>query len=127
MLTAGTHSTVMTMALVISHLLSYPEVVKKAREEIDNHVGKSRLLNDADLPKLSYLRGIITETLRVTTKAVLPPRESSEGCKIAGYNIPQGTQLFVNVSAVHRDPNLWRDPDVFKPERFQDTAEKKEG
>ncbi|XP_031271346.1 cytochrome P450 81C13-like [Pistacia vera] len=127
MLTAGTHTTVITMTLVISHLLSHPDVIEKAREEIDNHVGQSRLVNDADLPKLAYLRGIINETLRITTKAVLPPRESSEECKIAGYDIPQGTQLFVNVSAVHRDPNLWTDPDVFNPERFQDIAEEKEG
>ncbi|KAJ0091400.1 hypothetical protein Patl1_13992 [Pistacia atlantica] len=127
MLMAGTHTTVMTMTSVISHLISHPEVIKKARAEIDNHVGQSRLLNDSDLPKLEYLHGIINETLRLDSVSVLPPRQSSEECKIAGYNIPQGTQLLVNVSAVHMDPDLWTEPEKFKPERFQDIAAEKGG
>ncbi|KAJ0030670.1 hypothetical protein Pint_13879 [Pistacia integerrima] len=128
MLIAGTHTTVVTMSSIISQLISHPEVFKKARDEIDKHVGQSRLLNDAELSKLSYLHCIINETLRLhSSQTLLAPRESSEECTIAGYKIPPGTQLLVNVWAVHMDPESWKDPDSFKPKRFLESKEEKRG
>ncbi|KAH0718663.1 hypothetical protein KY285_014694 [Solanum tuberosum] len=97
-----------------------PEVLEKARTEIDNHVGKDRLVDEADLPKLKYLQSIISETLRLFPAApMLLPHESSEDCKVAGFHIPRGTMLLVNAWAIHRDPLHWEDPDSFKLERFE--------
>ncbi|KAH7567481.1 hypothetical protein JRO89_XS07G0080100 [Xanthoceras sorbifolium] len=99
-------------------LMAHPEAFKKARDEIDNHVGDySRLLNDADLAKLPYLHSIISETLRVGPVTVLPARESSKDCTVGGYHIPRGSQLWVNAWAVHRDPALCIESDRFKPKR----------
>ncbi|KAK4860424.1 hypothetical protein QYF36_023594 [Acer negundo] len=75
MLIAGTHTTVVTLDLVVSQLIAHPEAFKKARDEIDNQVGDSRLLNDADLAKLAYLHGTISETLRLGLVKVLPAHE----------------------------------------------------
>ncbi|KAH7526834.1 hypothetical protein JRO89_XSUnG0046900 [Xanthoceras sorbifolium] len=79
MLIAGTHTTTVTMERVVSQLISHPDVIQNARNEIDNNVGHSRLINDIDLAKFSYLHCIINETLRLSW-GVLPPRESSEEC-----------------------------------------------
>ncbi|KAL5777663.1 hypothetical protein ACOSP7_010589 [Xanthoceras sorbifolium] len=124
MLIAGTHTTTVTMERVVSQLISHPDVIQNARNEIDNNVGHSRLINDIDLAKFSYLHCIINETLRLSW-GVLPPRESSEECTVGGYHIPRGTQLVVNPGAVHRDPELWTEPDRFKPERFLESEEEK--
>ncbi|TXG52487.1 hypothetical protein EZV62_021656 [Acer yangbiense] len=126
MLIAGTHSTVTTMQSVVPHLMSHPDVLQNVRDEIDNHVGNSRLINDTDLTKLPYLHCVINETLRLSPVGILPPRESSEDCTVGGYHIPRGTQLFVNTMAVHRDPELWKEPDRFMPERFLESEEGKE-
>ncbi|KAK0572975.1 hypothetical protein LWI29_001150 [Acer saccharum] len=127
MLIAGTHTTVITLDSVVSQLIVHPEAFKKARDEINNQVGDSRLLNDADLAKLAYLHGAISETLRLGLVKVLPAHESSEDCMVGGYHILKGTQLLVNAWAVHSDPELWIEPDRFKPERFLQSEVQEKG
>ncbi|XP_071924908.1 cytochrome P450 81Q32-like [Coffea arabica] len=61
-------------------LLNHPEVLQKAKSEINNHVTDSGpLLDDLDLSKLPYLCCIINETLRLLPPApILAPHCSSE-------------------------------------------------
>ncbi|KAL2553805.1 Cytochrome [Forsythia ovata] len=120
LLVAGTDASAVTSEWAMSLLLNHPEVLKKAREEIDTNVGFNRLVEEQDLPKLHYLHCIILETLRLFPSVpMLVPHESSEDCKIGGYNIPKGTMLLINAWAIHRDPTVWDDPMNFKPERFE--------
>ncbi|OVA01007.1 Cytochrome P450 [Macleaya cordata] len=109
-----------TMEWVMSVLLNNPEVLKKARAEIDIQVGPHQLVNESDLDKLPYLHSIILETLRIYPIApILVPHESSEECIVGGYNIPRGTMLLVNLWDIQNDPKLWDEPSKFKPERFE--------
>lgn len=40
------------------------------------------------------------------------------GIKMGGYHIPTKTRVFINAWAIRRDPNLWKKPQEFLPERF---------
>lgn len=120
MFTAGTDTSARTMEWAMSLLLNNPEKLQKARNEIDNHIGHKRLIDDLDVSKLPYLRCIIYETLRLYPAApLLVPHFSSKECKVGDFRVPQNTILLVNAWAIHRDPNVWPNPDVFEPERFQ--------
>ena len=92
--------------------------MNKAREEIDNVVGKTKLVEESDIPNLPYIQAIVKETLRLHPAAPLVLRESSEDCLVNGYNIQNKTRVFINSWAIGRDPNYWENPLEFKPERF---------
>ncbi|CAL5353228.1 hypothetical protein CsSME_00041238 [Camellia sinensis var. sinensis] len=120
MILAGTDTSAVTMEWAMSLLINHPEVLKKARAEIDAHVGQDHLIDEHDISKLHYLQAIISETFRLFPAApLLVPHVSSGGCIIGGFNVPRGTLLLVNAWAIHRDPKVWDDPTSFKPERFE--------
>ncbi|KAH7652464.1 Isoflavone 2'-hydroxylase protein [Dioscorea alata] len=126
MLTAGNDTTTETIEAAMLLLLSHPEIMKKAKTEIDMNVGHDRILDESDLLKLPYLKNIIKETLRLSPPMQgMPPRASSGDCTIQGYHVPKGTMLFINVWGIQKDPELWDDAMNFKPERF--AREKEEG
>ncbi|XP_023543941.1 cytochrome P450 81E8-like [Cucurbita pepo subsp. pepo] len=120
LLTAGTDTSAVTVEWALCHLLNNPEVLKKARDEIDTQIGQERLVEEPDVSKLPYLQGIISETLRLTPAApMLLPHYAANDCTIHGYDVPRDTMLLVNAWAIHRDPNEWEDPLSFKPERYE--------
>nr|WMZ41201.1 cytochrome P450 family 81 subfamily Q polypeptide 3 [Ipomoea batatas] len=120
MLAAGTDTSSGTMEWGLSLLLNHPQVLKKAQMEIDERVGQDRLLEESDLVNLPYLNCILKETMRMyPVGPLLIPHESSEECTVAGYRIPAGTMLMVNLYSIQRDPKNWDEPEKFRPERFE--------
>lgn len=116
---AGLDTTSGTLTWSLTLLLNDPKALKIAQDEIDEHFGRDRPVEESDMKKLVYLEAIIKETLRLYPAAPISvPHESMEDCVVSGYNIPKGTRLLVNLWKMHRDPNIWSDPDEFKPERF---------
>ncbi|CAA7035870.1 unnamed protein product [Microthlaspi erraticum] len=121
---AGTDTSAVTLEWALSNLLNHPEVLKKAREEIDRKIGLERLVEESDISNLPYLQNIVSETLRLYPAVpMLLPHMASEDCKVSGYDMPRGTILLTNAWAIHRDPKLWDDPLTFKPERFEKEGE----
>ncbi|EMS48849.1 Cytochrome P450 81D1 [Triticum urartu] len=119
-LQTGTDTSSSTIEWGMAELLNHPNAMAKARVELDEVVGTGRLMEEADLPSLPYLQCIITEILRLHPIApLLAPHESSAACSIAGYDIPAGTMLLVNIHTMHRDARVWEEPARFSPERFE--------
>ncbi|CAA7049807.1 unnamed protein product [Microthlaspi erraticum] len=114
-----------TTRWAMAEIINNPMIFERLREEIDSVVGKTRLIQETDLPKLPYLEAVIKESLRLHPPGVLLPRQFEQGCKIRGFYIPKGTTLVINAYAVMRDPDAWKDPDEFKPERFLGQEEEK--
>ncbi|CAG7902196.1 unnamed protein product [Brassica rapa] len=120
MIVAGTDTTAVTLEWAMANLVKYPDVLAKAKTELNNVVSsKGRLMEESDTSNCTYLNNVISETLRLYPAGpMLVPHESSVDCKVAGYDIPRGTWLFINAWAIQRDPKEWDEPEAFKPERF---------
>ncbi|AEE83587.1 cytochrome P450 like protein [Arabidopsis thaliana] len=115
---AGTDTSSTTIQWIMAEIINHPKILERLREEIDFVVGKTRLIQETDLPNLLYLQAIIKEGLRLHPPGPLLPRTVQERCEIKGFHIPEKTILVVNSYAIMRDPDFWEDPDEFKPERF---------
>ncbi|XP_023741044.1 cytochrome P450 81Q32 [Lactuca sativa] len=118
-LAGGTHTSICTLEWAMSLLVNNPSVLKKAHNEINSHVGHDRCVEESDMVNLPYLACIIKETLRMYPAGPLLPHESSKDCMVSGYHVPRGTMLLVNAWGIQNDPNIWGDPETFRPERFE--------
>ncbi|CAL1374423.1 unnamed protein product [Linum trigynum] len=115
----GSDTTAITLTWSLSNLLNHKRALQQAQEELDNIVGRGRWVDDSDIEKLPYLIAVIKETLRMYPPGALSlPRIASEDITIKGYHVLKGTQFFANFWKLHRDPNVWSDPNEYKPERF---------
>lgn len=104
---------------VMSELLRHPEIMKKVQEELENHVGLDRIVEEEDLERLEYLEMVIKESLRIHPVApLLLPHAAMEDCIVNGFHIPKKARIIVNVLAIGHDPNVWSDPEKFIPDRF---------
>ncbi|ERN20268.1 hypothetical protein AMTRI_Chr06g178340 [Amborella trichopoda] len=122
LIVAGTETTAVTLQWALALLLNHPDSLHKAQTELDQQVGRDRLVEESDLSKLRVPRAIINETLRLYPPvATLVPHESTAKCTLGGYTMPKGTILMVNAWHIQRDPYSWPEPLNFKPERFMAT------
>lgn len=107
----------------MAELLYNSKKMKKAKEEIATVVGEGNPVKELHHPCLCYLDAVVRETLRL--HPVLPlsmPHYPSSTCTIVDYKIPEGTKVFINVWAIHRDLTLWEHTSKFKSERFLSEA-----
>jgi cytochrome P450 len=97
----------------------YPEVQRKAQEEIDRVVGTGRLPTFEDRENLPYVDAIIKEALRWHPVAPIGlPHVATEDDIYNGYYIPKGAMCVPVIWGFMHDPKLFHDPMTFKPERF---------
>ncbi|RCV09550.1 hypothetical protein SEVIR_2G043800v4 [Setaria viridis] len=116
----GTESSAVTIEWAMSELLRRPDAMAAAADELDRVVGRGRWVTERDLPDLPYIDAVVKETLRLhPVGPLLVPHYAREHTVVAGYDVPAGARVLVNVWAIARDPASWPDvPDAFRPERF---------
>ncbi|KAK9059248.1 hypothetical protein SSX86_021867 [Deinandra increscens subsp. villosa] len=118
-ITAATDTTSTMVEWVMAEILSKPGVMRKVQDELTEVIGMDNIVEESDLHKLTYLDAVIKETFRLHPPLpLLIHRRPDESCKVGGYTIPKNTMVYMNVWAIHRDPNNWSNPLEFKPERF---------
>jgi cytochrome P450 len=71
-----------------------------------------------DLPRLTYTRMVLEETLRLFPPAWSFGRKAIRDDEVGGYGIPAGSLVWVCPFVTHRDPRFWERPETFEPERF---------
>ncbi|PPS12023.1 hypothetical protein GOBAR_AA08637 [Gossypium barbadense] len=115
---AGVDTTAAVIRWAMEELINHPNIFKILREEIDSIVGNNRLIKESDVPKLPYLQAVAKEILRLHPPSPFLRRLSNKDSKINGFDIQKGTRVFINVYMLMRDPNCYKEPEKFMPERF---------
>ncbi|KAE8153917.1 cytochrome P450 [Aspergillus avenaceus] len=124
MYVGGSETTVSTLTTFILVMALYPQVQRKAQEEIDRVVGTSRLPDFDDRQSLPYIDALIKEALRWHPIAPMGvPHSAIKDSVCEGYLIPKGATLLTNIWAFTHDPELYHEPMEFKPERFLSTKD----
>ncbi|CAK9322401.1 unnamed protein product [Citrullus colocynthis] len=124
---AGTDTSAVGIQWAIPEVINHPEVLKRVRKEIESVVGTSRrLVEEEDIPQLSYLQAVVKETLRHYPPVSVTIRESRQSCKIGGYDVPCKTTVAINLFAIMRDPQVCSEPSEFRPKRFLASSSKRE-
>nr|GEY26567.1 cytochrome P450 93A3-like [Tanacetum cinerariifolium] len=109
-----------TLEWALAQLINHPDIMKKAKEEIDQVVVRKRLLQESDIPNLPCLQAIegnVTPQLHPTSPVI--PRKSRQDCNVLGYDILANTHVFIIMLAINKDPNHWENPLEFRPERLE--------
>jgi cytochrome P450 len=68
--------------------------------------------------RLPYLDAVVKETLRLWPRATEVYRLLAQPMSLGGYELPAGTNIAASPAILHYDPDLYPDPDSFRPERF---------
>jgi cytochrome P450 len=118
------HETVASALTWAWHLLvNTPVVLQRMQVEIDEVTGGSpRPLGVSDFMRMPYTRAVVDETLRLYPPAWLITRRSLAADELAGYSIPADSLVIISPWLVHRDAEIWPEPEVFEPKRFLDAG-----
>jgi cytochrome P450 len=104
-------------------LATHPEIQALARKEIQQ-VLAGRLPELEDLPKLEYLSRVIKEGLRLYTPNPMTMRVIDSDIQVGDYTIPKGANFCIPFCVIHKDKNIWENPEKFDPDRFLPEREK---
>src|SRR6185437_508982 len=71
---------------------------------------------------LTYLNGVVHETLRLYSPGVISARRVMRALEFDGHRIPAGRLLIFSAYVTHRQPELWPEPTEFRPQRWDPEA-----
>lgn len=128
LLAAGLDTTRSSLSTITYFLAHNPEVQEKLYREVQAIAqysptadGKKVVFfNYESLTSCEYLDAVISEGLRRFSPVVTTTREAKKDYFIEKYNVhvPKGMHVNLGMYAMHMDPELWKEPEKFNPDRF---------
>jgi cytochrome P450 len=107
LLVAGHETTATALSWAMERLTRSPEKLGRLRAEVE--AGEEE-----------YLTATIQETLRLRPVIVVVLRKLTEPVELGGYRLPAGASAVPCIHLIHRDPEIYPEPERFLPERFLD-------
>ncbi|KAG6650769.1 cytochrome P450 71B36-like isoform X2 [Carya illinoinensis] len=119
----GVDTGAITMIWAMAELVKSPKVMKRAQDEVRKIVGNKGRVTEIDTDHLPYIKMIMKETLRLHPPAtLLLPRQTMVPFKLHDYDIKAQSIMQVNAWGIGRDPQYWKNPEEFIPDRFIDSS-----
>lgn len=119
----GHDTTAMALSWTLFLLGHYPSVQQKIHVEVDQLfseelIDERGILELDHLKKLKYLDCVIKEALRLCPSVPFIGRKTTTELKLGEYSIPPGCVIFVLIYQLHRNPEIFPNPEKFDPDRF---------
>jgi cytochrome P450 len=105
MLVAGHETTATALAWAFERIVRHPEVLRRILDELE-HGGTT------------YLDAAIKESLRLRPTVPITARKLAVPFEVEGRTYPTGTVLMPCIFLLHRNPDVYDEPEEFRPERF---------
>lgn len=117
MFLAGHITTHLSLVSTFRFILSIPELQERIEHELDT-VMTGPVPTGGDLERLEFLEQVWRESLRLCPPAGVMSRHVIQEHTIDGWTVPADSLVLVSPWVVHRDPQLYPDPNEFRPERW---------
>lgn len=118
MMIAGHETTANALSWLWVLLDRHPEEQERLRAELIAATGGRPPTVD-DVSRLPRLKAVISETLRLYPPVWMFDRRALGPDDLGGTKVAKGDLVIFCPYAIHRQPDLWRDPEAFRPERFE--------
>ena len=113
---AGHETTALALTWAMYHIHRHPKVLERLLSEIDSTADG----DTAAMSALPWLKSCINETLRLNPLVTETLRMVNEPVPLGDYVVPAGYGLAPATVLAHYNPQVWPDPEAFRPERFLD-------
>jgi cytochrome P450 len=114
---AGHETTANALTWTWYLLSQHPEIEARLHEEIDR-VLEGRLPAFADLPRLSYVERVVTESMRLYPPAWMIGRRAIDDYPLGDYLVPRRGMIIMSPYVMHRDARFFAEPERFNPDRW---------
>jgi len=115
---AGHETTVGHTSWTLIELLRHEDYLARVQAELSEVLGEAQIYTPENLKKLKTLDWAIKETERMHPAAHMYMRGVRDDFEIDGYEVAEGSMVFVVPQLAHRLPEIFEDPDRFDPLRF---------
>ena len=117
---AGTDTVSTFLEWSVHYMISYPDVQERVSREIDEVIG-DRPATLADRTNTHYTEATIDEMMRHSPHMALTLSHFvTQDTHFKGYFFPKGTQVYSYPGGIHKTKKTFKDPQIFRPERFLD-------
>jgi cytochrome P450 len=118
LLLSGHETTAVMLGWAFLMLAQNPHVLERLRDEVDNALAGRDPTSD-DLRQMEYTKRVIQEVGRLRPSIWWFARTAINDDNIAGQEIKAGTTVLISQYLIHRNPDIWEDPERFDPDRFE--------
>ncbi|XP_042294121.1 cytochrome P450 3A9-like isoform X2 [Sceloporus undulatus] len=115
---AGYEATSNAFLYILYELATHPDVQKKLQDEIDAALPNKAPLTYDTIMQMEYLDMTVSEILRMYPIGGRIERVCKKDVEINGITFPKGMTAMIPAHVLHFDPDLWEEPEEFRPERF---------
>ena len=120
LIAAGHETSANALSWALYCLAAEPERQDALANQVREVIGNGPVEAE-HVASLVEVRRFLEETMRLFPAVPLISRRAVRDCRFGAETIQAGSLIFIPIYAIHRHHALWSDPDLFDPDRFQNS------